>query len=226
MPLDASNRSDKKIHVFGLTGGIASGKSTVGRHLHALGLPVIDADKLARDVVEPETPGLQALVQHFGPGVLSGDSLNRNALADLVFSDPEARRWVNNLLHPRIAQRRDEILRRLESQGEPLACYEVPLLFENSLQDKLRPVVLVSLPPALQLERACQRDQALQSKIADRIATQIPLEEKMALADYVLDNSGTLEETLARAELVLVQICRDNDIDASRYGLPRPYSPA
>ena len=132
-----------RVHLFGLTGGIASGKSTVAARLRALGVPVIDADQLAREVVAPGTDGLREIVDQFGAGVIGASgALDRKALAKLVFADESARRKLNAITHPRIAARARELAEALAGTGEPLACYEAALIVENGLTDALRPLVV------------------------------------------------------------------------------------
>lgn len=203
--------------VFGLTGGLGSGKSSVAAHYRARGLPVIDADALARAVVAPGSAGLAEIGREFGPEMLREGGLDREKLAALVFSDPAARERLERITHPRIQALRDARLRELEAAGEPLIGYEVPLLFEKGLEAGLRPVVVVSVPEALQMERAQRRDQASPAMVRARLDAQLPLSEKAARADYVIDNSGALSATLAAADEVLRRICAELGVDPGRY---------
>lgn len=213
--------------VFGLTGGLGSGKSSVAAHYRELGLPVIDADALARAVVAPGSAGLAEIVREFGPDMVRDGALDRPRLASVVFAEPAARERLEAITHPRIQARRDELLARLEATGEPLVCYEVPLLFEKALEEGLRPVVVVSVPEALQVERARARDHATEAMVRARIAAQLPLVEKAARADYVIDNSGALATTLAAADEVLRRICTTLGLDPERYlGRARQATPA
>jgi dephospho-CoA kinase len=205
------------VRVFGLTGGLGSGKSTVAAHYRRRGLPVIDADALAREVVAPGSPGLAEIVREFGAEVLQGAALDRPKLAALVFGDPAARQRLESITHPRIQALRDARLRELAVRGEPLACYEVPLLFEKGLEATLRPVVVVSVPEALQIERAQRRDQASEAMTRARLAAQLPIAEKAARADHVIDNSGPLADTWAEADTVLRRVCEAVGVDATRY---------
>lgn len=205
------------VRVFGLTGGLGSGKSTVAAHYRSRGLPVIDADALAREVVAPGSPALAEIAREFGPEVLAGTALDRAKLAGLVFGDPAARQRLESITHPRIQALRDARLRELEARGEPLACYEVPLLFEKGLEAGLRPVVVVSVPEALQVERARERDRATEAMTRARLAAQLPLADKAARADFVIDNSGPLAATLAQADSVLQRVCEAVGVDAARY---------
>jgi dephospho-CoA kinase len=193
--------------LFGLTGGLASGKSTVAARLRALGVPVVDADQLAREVVAPGTPGLAAVVGAFGPAVLLPDgSLDRPALAALVFSDPEKRRRLNAIVHPLIAAESAARVADLTARGERVACYEAALLVENGLADAFRPLVVVAVPEEVQVARAMARDQATADQARARIAAQLPLSAKVAAADYVIDNGASREQTERRTDEVLAEI--------------------
>jgi dephospho-CoA kinase len=207
-----------KIRVFGLTGGLASGKSSVAAHYRMRGLPVVDADVLARTVVAPGSPGLGEIVAAFGAEMLqAGGTLDRARLARHVFADPAARERLERITHPRIQALRDVELGALAAAGHPLACYEVPLLFEKGLESQLRPVVAVVVPEALQLERAMRRDEASEEHVRARLAAQLALADKALRADYVIDNSGELAATLRAADDVLRRICADAGVDAARY---------
>lgn len=195
------------IVVFGLTGGLASGKSTVAARFRALGVPVIDADQIAREVVEPGSEGLGAIVEAFGEGVLLPDgSLDRARLGDLVFAAPDTRRALNAILHPRIAARSAQRIAALDAAGETLACYEAALLVENNLADAFRPLVVVTVPLDVQLARAVVRDGSTEEQARARIAAQLPLANKIVAADHVIDNSGDASTTERRADEVLAAI--------------------
>lgn len=184
------------LRLFGLTGGLASGKSAVAALLRARGLPVIDADQLAREVVAPGSEGLRAVVAAFGPGILCADgSLDRAALAEIVFGDAAKRRTLNGILHPRIGALTAERAAELEARGEPLACYEAALLVENGLADAFRPLVVVAVPEETQIARAMARDGATEEHVRARLRAQMPLSAKIAAADHVIDNAGSLEQT-------------------------------
>jgi dephospho-CoA kinase len=207
------------IHVFGLTGGIATGKSTVAEHWRRRGLPVVDADQLAREVVAPGTIGLAAVASLFGDGILHEDgSLNRRRLGRLVFSDPGARASIEALLHPLIGAALAARTRELESRGEPLACYEAPLLVETGRADAFRPLVVVAADEATQVIRVLRRDQASESEIRARIAAQLPLATKAAQADILIRNDGSYEQLLAQSERTLADVCQRLNLDAHRYG--------
>jgi dephospho-CoA kinase len=193
--------------VFGLTGGVAAGKSTVAQFFAAQGVPVIDADVLAREVVAPGSPALAAIQAAFGPDILDAQgALDRKRLGQMVFAHPDRLQQLNAIVHPRVAERFAEQVAALQAQGVPLACYDVPLLFERNLQDKLRPIVVVTAPHDLQLARLMTRNGLTGTEAESRIAAQMPLAEKVARADHVIDNSGSLEATLQQAAAVLQQI--------------------
>jgi dephospho-CoA kinase len=195
------------VRVFGLTGGLASGKSAVARMLRARGVPVIDADVLAREVVEKGTEGLAAVVQAFGEGVLAPDgTLDRAKVAAIVFADPEKRKVLNRLLHPRIAALSAQKILELSEKGEALACYEAPLLVENGIADAFRPLVVVALPEEIQVARAMARDAATEDQARARIAAQLPLATKVAAADFVIDNGGDVAATEKQVDEVLAAI--------------------
>ena len=189
------------MRVIGLTGGIGSGKSTVARMLAELGAPVVDADQLARELVEPGQPALAEVVSAFGPGVLAADgSLDRKCLGARVFGDPIQRQRLNGILHPRIAAATQAQLGLLAQAGHRVAIYEAALLVENGIHHGLAGLVVVASPPALQRERTMARDGLTQEEADARLRAQAPLADKLAVADWVIDNSGSLEETRRQVE--------------------------
>lgn len=209
------------MHLFGLTGGIGSGKSTVAKRFRERGLPVLDADQLAREVVEPGTPGLARIVETFGEGVLAPDgTLDRKKLAAIVFEDEEKRAQLNAITHPAVRELSVQRTSELAAEGHPLACYEVPLLVESGLTEALRPVVVVSVSESVQVARTVARDDCSEADARARIRAQLPLADKVAAADYVIDNSGSREATVQRADEVLDAICEQRGVDPARY--PRP----
>jgi dephospho-CoA kinase len=206
------------VHLFGLTGGIASGKSTVAVRLRAHGVPVIDADAVAREVVEPGTDGLRAIVEAFGAGVIDASgALDRKGLARIVFADATARRRLNAITHPRIGRRTAELAAELTRAGEPLGCYEAALLVENGVVDMFRPLVVVSCPEWVQVERLRARDNASRDDAIARIAAQKPLAAKVAVADFVIDTSDSVERSARQTDDVLRSICEMQGIDPARY---------
>ena len=188
--------------VVGLTGGIGSGKSTVARcFADELGVPVVDADQVARAVVEPGTPGLREVREAFGDAVLTEDGrLDRQALGAEVFGDAAARERLEAILHPRIAVRSVERFGELAREGHPYAVYEAALLVETGRHDSFGALIVVSVDPATQLRRVMARDGVDETAARARIAAQMPLAEKVRVADYVIDNAGTKGATLARTQ--------------------------
>ena len=209
------------MHLFGLTGGIASGKSVVAQRLRARGVPVIDADELAREAVAVGSVGLSEVARAFGDGVLTASGeLDRKAVASIVFADPARRRELNAILHPRITALSLQRAQELESKGEPLACYEAALIVENGMADAFRPLVVVAAPEELQVARTCLRDGAAEADARARIRAQMPLAAKTARADFVIDNTGTLAELVAKTDAVLDAICARANVPRERYPAP------
>jgi dephospho-CoA kinase len=212
---------DVRVLVFGLTGGIASGKSAVAARLRARGVPVVDADLLARAVVSPGSPGLAEVVGAFGDGVLTSDgALDRARLAAMVFRDEAKRKQLNAILHPRIAQAGAAALHELAASGEPLACYEAALLVENGVADAFRPLVVVSASEATQIERAMLRDHASREQVEARLRAQLPLAAKVSAADFVIANDDSLDALHARTDRLLSDLCDRADVAISRYPSP------
>lgn len=195
------------MRVFGLTGGLASGKSTVAKRLRALGVQVLDADEIAREVVVPGSDGLAAVVEAFGPPVLAADgSLDRAKLAERVFNDPAERGRLNAILHPRIGAATATKLDELRAHGADLVCYEAALLVENGLVDAFRPLVVVAVPEDVQVARAMARDASTEGQARARIAAQMPLATKIAAADFVIDNGGAEADTVRQTDLTLAKV--------------------
>ena len=187
--------------VIGLTGGIASGKSLVARTLRELGAPVIDADELARKVVEPGQPAYQDVVREFGAAVLGADgTLDRKRLAAIVFADEKKRKRLGEITHPRIAQLALAETAALAARGAPVVIYEAALLVENGVHRGLGGLIVVKAEPHQQLARAATRDGTGEEAARARIDSQLPLADKLAVATHVIDNSGTPEETRRQVE--------------------------
>lgn len=187
--------------LIGLTGGIGSGKSTVAAMLAELGAAVVDADAIAREVVEPGEPALASIVAAFGSGVLDEHGrLDRRRLGRLVFRDPEARRRLEAIVHPAVRARTRERIRRFAEEGRhPAIVWDVPLLFEVGADRLVDEVWVVVAPREERLARLRRRDPDLSpEELERRMAAQMPLEEKAARADVVIDNSGPLEATRRR----------------------------
>lgn len=213
------------LRVFGLTGGIGSGKSEVAKRLLERGLPVVNADQLARLAVAPGSPGLAQIAERFGSELLSASGeLDRAGLALRVFSDAEARRALDAIVHPIVRQLAAEHFQAIAERGEPLACYEVPLLYEVGLERTLTPVVVVNSPEPLIRARLKARDGFSDAQIEARIAAQMPLGEKVRRADYVLENDGSLAQLRQRADTVFDALCADVGLRPTRYVAPRTLS--
>jgi dephospho-CoA kinase len=197
------------MHVFGLTGGIASGKSTVAAVFREHEVPVVDADDVAREVVEPGTPGLAAIVEAFGDGVLDvRGCLDRKLLAARVFGDDDARRRLNRILHPQIGAASAQHFARLGGLGAALVCYDAALLVEGGLADAFRPLVVVAAPRAMQHARLVARDGLSTAEADARLDAQAPIEAKLKAADVVIWNDADLATLRARAEFALEDVRR------------------
>jgi dephospho-CoA kinase len=197
--------------VVGLTGNVASGKSTVARLWAGAGVPVVSADDLAREVVRPGSEGLARVVEAFGPEILDpAGALDRARMRDRVFRDPEARIRLEAILHPRIAELRDRWITEQRAAGAPLVVLEIPLLFEAGLTGSVDRIVLVDAPPEERIRRMVE-DRGLSREEALRIvAAQMPSEEKRRRAHHVIDNEGT-QEALEEAAATLLERLRRLD---------------
>lgn len=188
--------------IVGLTGGIASGKSTVARMLQEKGALLLDADRIAREVVLPGTAAWSELKAWLGPSVIGpGGAVDRERLGELVFADPAARQRLNAIVHPRIfeifSRRTEEIRRR---QPSAVLVYDVPLLIESKMNRLVDLVLLVYVPPQVQRRRLQKRDNLSPAETASRLRAQMPLEEKRAYADIIIDNRGSLESTRGQVD--------------------------
>jgi dephospho-CoA kinase len=187
----------------GLTGGIASGKSTVARFFEELGIAVVDADQIAREVVRPGTTALRKIVEAFGEGVLLPDgTLNRPALGEIVFEDEAARKKLNQITHPRIAAVSAERILQASQKGGPYVIYEAALLIENGIHKMLPVTILVAADPETQIRRVVERDGLGRESARARLSSQLSLEEKRDACDIVIENDGTLEDLKARTKEV------------------------
>ncbi|ACS84473.1 dephospho-CoA kinase [Musicola paradisiaca] len=174
--------------IVALTGGIGSGKSTIAEQFSALGITVVDADIIARQVVEPGQPALKAIVQHFGRDILNEDGkLNRAALRTRIFSVPEDKNWLNALLHPLINA---ETQRQIRQSASPYALWVVPLLIENSLQSQADRILVVDVEPEVQLARTMARDGVSRQQAERILASQATREQRLACADDIIDNNN------------------------------------
>ncbi len=189
----------------GLTGGVASGKSTVAAMLAELGAVVIDADLLAREVVAPGTPGLAEVVAAFGPGVLTDDGrLDRPAVGSLVFSDPDARRRLEAIIHPRVRARAAEL--EAASPPDAIVVHDIPLLVETGQQAAFDAVIVVDVPVETQIARMTTLRGLSREEAEARVAAQATREQRNAAATYRLDNSGTPDDLRALVAKVVEEL--------------------
>lgn len=185
---------------IGLTGGIGSGKSTVSKKLDELGAFVVDADKIAREIVEPGEPALAELAEAFEGVVLEDGTLNRQELARQAFATPEATQKLNSITHPRIRERTNELFREAEAEGEEVLVYDMPLLIENGEADRVDHVLVVDAPDEVRVQRLVEYRNLDEDDARARIRAQIDRETRLAVADTVLDNSGDIEDLLEQVE--------------------------
>ena len=192
--------------IIGLTGSIASGKSTVSAMLRRKGFPIVDADEIARLVVEPGSPVLLEISRQFGADMMNEDgSLNREKLGKRIFGNDEERQKLNGIIHPAIRQ---EMLRQKDewlSRGADTVIMDIPLLFESKLQSFVDKIIVVSVTPKVQKERLIARNVLSQEEADARISSQLPMEIKEQGADAVLSNNGTEDQTEKQLEEVLVE---------------------
>ena len=196
--------------IVGLTGGVASGKSTVSNILREEGAYLIDADQIARDLVQPHTPTWHELIKTFGEEILQPDgSIHRKKLAAIVFSNPEKRSLLNRILHPRI---KEETQRRLKEIGqkdpEAVVVIDAALLVETGDYREMDRLIVVHSTEAQQIERLRERDGASEEEALRIVSAQMPLGEKLKVADFVIRNEGSLEETRQRAQEVFQELKR------------------
>jgi dephospho-CoA kinase len=193
--------------LIGLTGGIASGKSTVASQLVDLGAVVVDADALAREVVAKGSEGLAEVVAAFGREVLTPDgSLDRERLGARVFQDVAARNMLNGITHPRIGRLSAERIAHAQHSAAPYVVYEAALLVETGAYRGMAALIVVAAPTELQLDRVQRRDALTEQAAAARISAQLPLETKLAAADYVITNAGDLTSLVAQTRNVHLAI--------------------
>lgn len=183
--------------VIGLTGGIASGKSTVSKELRSLGVPIYDADEASRQAVAKGSPALEQVAKAFGHEYLTAEGeLNRPKVAELVFNDAAARAKLEGIIHKLVWQGAEDFLEQCRKEAQPLAVLDVPLLIECGWHQRVDSVWLVSVSKELQIERGLQRGGITKENLLARIEAQMSLEEKSRVADVVLDNSGSLENII------------------------------
>ncbi|HGY4227891.1 TPA: dephospho-CoA kinase [Citrobacter amalonaticus] len=182
-------------YTVALTGGIGSGKSTVANAFADLGIQIIDADIIARQVVEPGKPALDAIAAHFGPELIAADgTLHRRLLRERIFADPQEKAWLSALLHPLIQQ---ETQRQLQQATSAYVLWVVPLLVENGLYRQANRVLVVDVTPETQLARTMQRDDVTRAHVEEILAAQATREARLAVADDVIDNNGAPDSIMS-----------------------------
>lgn len=196
--------------LVGLTGNIAGGKTEVSRLLGEHGATIIDSDVLAREVVEPGTPALKAITANWGNSVLAPDgSLDRDALRNTVFQDPDELVELNEIIHPEIEKRRDEAIAEARERGDRVAVCVVPLLFEKHMVDEFDKIVLVDAPRPVRFERLLKKRGIEEGEALRMIAAQMPAELKRARADYVIENTGSIGELKREVDSLWAELQRE-----------------
>ncbi len=200
----------ENVLVLGVTGNIASGKSTVARELASRGAVVLDADQLAREVVESGSSVLKKVVKLFGTEILQQDgNLDRDRLGQMVFADVKVRAMLNGIIHPEIAKKSIEQLQQLrETTAAPLIVYEAPLLFEVGAEDRVDKILVVKIDPEEQLRRLMARDRLSEADARQRMDSQMQQKKKIIRADFVIDNSGTVVETQKQVDALWGELNR------------------
>ena len=186
-----------------LTGGIATGKSHVRAEFERLGVPTIDADRLARDAVADGSPGLEAVIDRFGRGVLDeAGLLDRRKLGSIVFQDPVARRDLEHIIHPAVKRAIDDWFASLEDKAPHFAIADIPLLFETARHREFDVVIVTACAPSTQITRVMARDGVSEAEARARVAAQLPIEEKVRRADHVINTDGSADETNRQVRIV------------------------
>ncbi|EHC6172567.1 dephospho-CoA kinase [Listeria monocytogenes serotype 1/2a] len=181
---------------IGLTGSVATGKSTVSSMIQQAGIPLVDADIAARKVVEPGTEGLKEIVAYFGEEILLADgTLNRAKLGEIIFKDKEKREKLNEITHPRVKEYMLETRERFFRAGEELVFFDIPLLFESHLESLVDQIIVVWTTPETELKRLMERNNLTKEEALARINSQIGIDEKAKKADFVINNNESLEKT-------------------------------
>jgi dephospho-CoA kinase len=204
---------------FGLTGGIASGKSTVSKTFQKHGIPMVDADVVARQVVEPGHYGLDGIVDLFGHDILLGDgTLNRIKLGELVFSNPDmtlrttSMAALNSLMAPLITQESARQLSKLHDEGHPIVGYDAALICEMGNADKYRPLIVVACSRAAQVARLMSRNSLTREQAMDRISAQMPVEQRAKMANFVIHTEGSIEDSIKQTEACITLLKQQENI--------------
>ncbi|WP_339162234.1 dephospho-CoA kinase [Siminovitchia sp. FSL W7-1587] len=190
--------------IIGLTGGIASGKSTVSQMLEQRGFTIVDADLAARKVVEPGASAYKQVVSRFGEGIIQNDgTLNREKLGTIVFNDEEKRKKLNAIVHPAVREKMKEWQEAAIQNGKKTIILDIPLLFESNLLHMVDKTIVVYVDEETQLRRLMERNSFREDEARARIASQLPLRQKKEMADAVIDNNGSLSETERQVEVLI-----------------------
>lgn len=210
-PRATISKAPTKPRVIGLTGNIAAGKSTVGAFLEELGVPVIDADKVSREVTAKGAPAFEAVVEEFGKTFLDATGeIDRKKLRELVFTDPERRERLEDILHPAIQKRTVELIREAAKAGAPVIVYEAPLLIETERHKEMDGLLLVTADVERRADRLSERNPDVSPELAlQMMASQMPQDEKRKLADWTIENDGTLEELRRKVEAWVGTVTKD-----------------
>lgn len=193
--------------VYGLTGGIGAGKSTVANMFQESGIPVVLADDVGREVASKGSDGLAEIVRSFGPDVLdSNGELDRRKLGTLIFNDPDRRRELEGILHPRVRDQSRELFSQLEQAGNQIVVYESALLYETQRHTEMRGVILVTASEEQRIARVRSRDGSEEEAVRQRIKAQMDDEEKRGLADYIIENNGDLQALRREVDSLIEQL--------------------
>ncbi|MBM7571954.1 dephospho-CoA kinase [Aquibacillus albus] len=191
--------------VIGLTGGIASGKSTISNMITTFGIPVIDADVISRQVVEPGESAYRKIVDYFGENILHDDrTINRNKLGQIVFSDEEKRKALNKMVHPEVRKTMLNQKEDLINAGNKAVVLDIPLLFESKRTALVDQILVVYVDEDTQLSRLMKRDGFTEEESQSRIKSQMPLKQKQEMADAIIDNRGSLEQSRKQLEKIFI----------------------
>lgn len=196
-------------YFLGLTGGIATGKSTADEFFKKKNIPIVDSDQIAHELMAKDQASYQAIVGHFGNEILAADGeIDRKKLGSIVFNDKNQLKRLNELTHPLILNNMEEKITQYQAQGVPLVILDIPLLFEDDLSHYCDATLLVTAPPQLELSRLMARNNLSKEDAQKRIASQMPLSEKEKLADYVIENAGTVNDLENKLSSLLEEIGR------------------
>ena len=202
------------IRKVALTGGIATGKSIVGQVLESLGCYIHRADQVAHELMNPGKPAWKRIVDHFGQEILKSDkTIDRTKLGEIIFSDPQKRDFLNGIIHPLVFQKKIDILKYLEKKNtHKIFISEAALTIESGFADFFDKIVVTHCQPSLQVKRLMERDQISQKEAKNKIESQMPAKEKAAFADYIIDTSGTIQETIEQTERIFRSLVLDYDL--------------